>query len=173
MTVQPLSCIGWSKLQAWIMDWATVPAFQAGLSVSIPAATLLPKDTPQGVRFDEHVAVDRRLNAVILTGTPEVVDGYKAIIAALDVPTRSVLLETQIVELTATGAKDIGIDYAAGGSKFATATFGPASGGLPKSGLSASAALSALVQDGQAKIIARPEVDSAAPPSVCAYCPAR
>ena len=126
--------------------------------VSIPAATLLPKDTPQGVRFNEHVAVDRRLNAVILTGTQEQLDAYKAVVAALDVPTRSVLLETQIVELTTTAAHDIGIDYAAGGTAFATATFGASSFNYPKTGINAAATFSALEQSGQAKILARPRI---------------
>jgi general secretion pathway protein D len=126
--------------------------------VSIPAATLLPKDTPQGVRFDDHVAVDRRLNAVIVTGSPEQIAAYRAIIAALDVPQRSVLLETEIVELTTTAAHDIGIDYAPGGTSFATATFGSSSQNYPKAGLSISAAISALQETGQAKILARPRI---------------
>jgi general secretion pathway protein D len=79
--------------------------------VSIDASTFLPKDTPQGVRFADHIAVDRRLNAIILTGTPREVSAYRGLITALDVPTRSVLLETQIVELTSNAAKDLGIDY--------------------------------------------------------------
>ena len=126
--------------------------------VSIPAATLLPKDTPQGVRFDEHVAVDRRLNAIILTGTQDQIDTSKAVISALDVPTRSVLLETQIVELTTTAAHDIGVDFAAGGTAFATATFGSNNAGKPTAGFNAAATLSALEQSGQAKILARPRI---------------
>lgn len=126
--------------------------------VSIPAATLLPKDTPQGVRFDDHVAVDRRLNAVILSGTAEQIDAYKSIITALDQPTRSVLLETQIVELTTTAAHDIGIDYAAGGTAFATATFGSKSFNYPTANFNAAATFAALETSGQAKILARPRI---------------
>lgn len=126
--------------------------------VSIPAATLLPKDSPQGVRFDDQIAVDRRLNAVIVTGTPEQIDTYKAIIAALDVPVRSVLLETEIVELTTSAAHAIGIDYAPGGTSFATTTFGSSSFNYPKAGLSVAATFSALQESGQAKILARPRI---------------
>ena len=126
--------------------------------VSIPAATLLPKDTPQGVRFDDHVAVDRRLNAVILTGTHQQLDAYKAIVAALDTPQRSVLLETEIVELTTSAAHAIGIDYASGGNTFATATFNSSSANYPKAGISVAATFSALEESGQAKILARPRI---------------
>jgi general secretion pathway protein D len=98
------------------------------------------------------------LNAVILTGTQPQIDTYKAIIAALDVPTRSVLLETQIVELTTSGAKNIGIDYSAGNTTLATATFGSANNSLPTATFAASAALSALEESGQAKILARPRI---------------
>jgi general secretion pathway protein D len=126
--------------------------------VTIPAGVLLPKDTPAGVRFDEHVAVDRRLNAVILTGTQAEVDAYRAIVAQLDVPSPSVLLETQIVELTVSGAKDLGLDYSPNGSTITTATFGVATNTKPNFGLNMSAAVSALEQSGQAKILARPRI---------------
>jgi general secretion pathway protein D len=126
--------------------------------VTIPAGTLLPKDTPQGVRFDDHVAVDRRLNAVILSGTQAEVDVLRAMVAQLDVPAPSVLLETQIVELTVSGAKDLGLDYSPNGSSLATASFGVASGSKPTASLSMSATVAALEQSGQAKILARPRI---------------
>ena len=153
----PFSALG-SSSDGGSRSSSETPPPKAPAYVSIQPAALLPKDTPQGVRFDEHVAVDRRLNAVILTGTPAQVDMYKAVVAALDVPTRSVLLETQIVELSTSAAKDIGIDYAAGGTKFATGTFNPKTGGPPGASLTASAALAALEQSGQAKILARPRI---------------
>jgi general secretion pathway protein D len=125
--------------------------------VSIPAATLLPKDTPQGVKFDDHVAIDRRLNAVILTGTRDQVDAYKALVSALDVPDRSVLLETQIVELTVSGAKSLGIDYSPNGT-LTTATMGVSTGNKPVFGFNMGAAVSALAENGEAKILARPRI---------------
>ena len=125
--------------------------------VSIPAATLLPKDTPQGVKFDDNVAIDRRLNAVILTGTRDQVDALKAIVAQLDVPDRSVLLETQIVELTVSGAQDLGIDFSPNGS-LTTATASVSSFNKPVFGFSLGAAVNALAENGEAKILARPRI---------------
>jgi general secretion pathway protein D len=132
----------------------TVPSY-----VTIAPAALLPKETPQGVRFDEHVAVDRRLNAVILSGTRAEVDAYKALVAQLDVPSTSVLLDAQIVELTTTGAKDLGIDFSPSGS-LTTATVASGSFGQPNFKFNIGAAVSALAQRGQAKILARPRIIS-------------
>ena len=72
--------------------------------VTIPTGSLIPKDTAQGVFINDNVSVDRRLNAVILRGTPEEIAPYQRMIALVDTPRRSVLLETQVVELTETGA---------------------------------------------------------------------
>ncbi len=68
-------------------------------------------DTPLGQSIDAGMAIDRRLNAVWLRGSPEYIGRMKAMIAAIDVPLDSVVLETQFVELTDTGAKAIGIDF--------------------------------------------------------------
>lgn len=128
--------------------------------VSIPAAAILAnKDTPVGTKLDDHVAVDRRLNAIILTGAPDQIAAAKRIISYIDVPARSVLLETQIVELTQNAARDLGIDYSqnANGS-LATATFGASVGNRPVAGISVNARIDALVESGQAKILAQPRI---------------
>jgi general secretion pathway protein D len=125
--------------------------------VSIPTAALLPKDLPQGVRFDEHVAVDRRLNAVILTGTAEQIAEYERIIAEVDRPTASVVLQTQIVELTQTAARDLGVDFSPNGT-LATATFGTGTGGRPSAAASFMANLYAEQNNGNAKVLAEPRI---------------
>lgn len=125
--------------------------------VTIPTAALLPKDLPQGVRIDEHVAVDRRLNAVILTGTAEQVAEYERIIAAVDRPTASVVLQTQIVELTQTAARDLGVDFSPNG-ELATATFGTGTGGRPRAAASFMANLYAEQNNGNAKVLAEPRI---------------
>lgn len=128
--------------------------------VSIPAATILAnKDTPMGSKLDEHVAIDRRLNAIILTGTPQELDDAKRIISYVDVPARSVLLETQIVELTQTAAKALGIDYSQNpNGSLATASFGASSNNHLNATVSVGARLDALVETGQAKILAQPRI---------------
>jgi general secretion pathway protein D len=125
--------------------------------VTIPTASLLPKDTPEGVRFNEHVAVDRRLNAIVLTGNAEQIAEYKRIISDVDVPTRSVVLDTQIVELTQTAASDLGLDFSPNGT-LATATFGTGTGGRPNAAAAFRASLYAAQTNGNAKVLAEPRI---------------
>lgn len=147
------------------------PANQTPTYVTLPTGSLIPKDTAQGVFINDHVSVDRRLNAVILRGTPDEIAPYQRIIALVDTPRRSVLLETQVVELTETGAYDLGVNYSPSGT-LATATFsagntlpvGTAAGGTtgattkPLTSVSLGAQLLALQQKGQAKILAQPRI---------------
>ncbi|HVA28892.1 MAG TPA: hypothetical protein VNF68_11970 [Candidatus Baltobacteraceae bacterium] len=132
--------------------------------VTLPTYALIPKNLPQGIFINDHVSVDRRLNAVILRGTPAEMAPYERLIRLVDTPQRSVLFQTQIVELTQTGQYDLGIDYSPSG-QLATATFnagtlpGAVSGnGKPTSGVALSAQLQALQQQGQAKILAQPRI---------------
>lgn len=138
--------------------------------VTLPTGSLIPKDTAQGVFINDHVSVDRRLNAVILRGSPEEIAPYLRMIALVDTPRRSVLLETQVVELTETGAYDLGVNYSPNGT-LATATFSAgntlqagSTGGTtgptnkPLASVSLGAQLLALQQKGQAKILAQPRI---------------
>jgi len=56
-------------------------------------------DTPLGQSIDQGMAVDRRLNAIWLRGSIDYIEHMKAMIAAIDVPLDSVVLETQFVVL--------------------------------------------------------------------------
>jgi general secretion pathway protein D len=116
-------------------------------------------------RLNDNIAIDRRLNAIILTGTPDVIDPIKATIAKIDIPVQSVILETQIVELSDTAARNIGIDFApdgtgaiAEGVNNGTTGVNIRSGAMAVSGVNLSANLYAQVQEGNAKIIAKPRI---------------
>lgn len=138
-------------------------------AVTIPTYALLPKDSAQGVYVNPNVSVDRRLNAVILRGTPEEIAPYERMISLIDTPRRTVLLQTQIVELTETAALDLGIDYSAGGHLVSasasignnTNTFNNSNGQpvtQPLTKASASATIDALASKGEAKILAQPQI---------------
>lgn len=135
----------------------TTPAANTPTYVTMPTYALIPKDTPPGIYVNENVSVDRRLNAVILRGTPQEMAPYEELIARVDQPRRSVMLDTQIVELTETAAYNLGINFSPSGT-LATATFNAASEQGAKSGLSLSAQLEALATKGQAKILASPKI---------------
>jgi len=64
-----------------------------------------------GQRVSDTIAIDRRLNAIILTGTPAQIASAEAVIRMLDVPVESVLLDTNVIEVTESGAKALGLDY--------------------------------------------------------------
>ncbi len=115
-------------------------------------------------RLNDNIAVDRRLNAIVLTGTPDVIAGFKSVIDKLDVPVRSVILETQIVELSDSAARNVGFDFSPDGSGVIANATGTNGGYTiknltPGTGqLSFQASLFAQVSQGNAKIIAKPRI---------------
>ena len=123
-----------------------------------------------GQMVDDSIGVDRRLNAIILRGSPEEIAELKEQIAALDVPVESVLLETIFVELTETAAKDLGLDFNNSSDQIGVATFksgefvngGPLTKGfnLGFGSYSLQAAIYAEVKKGQGRIISKPRISA-------------
>lgn len=122
-------------------------------------------DEPLGQSVDESIGVDRRLNAIWLKGSPERIAQMKAMISAIDIPVDSVILETQMVELTETGQKALGIDFANPNGQVGVVTF--QSGQFIPPGVPAGAHLSstqfqaaiyAQIQKGNGRIISTPRI---------------
>ncbi len=127
---------------------------------------------PLGVSVDDAVGIDRRLNAIILSGPADRVARLKARIAKLDVPVTSVILETVFVELTESGARNVGFNFTNANGQIATFAYQYNRGGVTSNGaviqdtakpwggaaLSLQAALSAQVQAGQGRIISKPRI---------------
>ncbi len=120
-----------------------------------------------GHSVNDAIGIDRRLNAIILRGSPERVARLKEKIAKIDVPVSSVILETVFVELTQTGAKNVGLDFNNANSQIATATFN--SGAYVPYGtgdingvksLALQAAIYAQVQKGHGRIISKPRISA-------------
>ena len=125
------------------------------------------EEPPLGQAVDSSISVDRRLNAIWVKGSPEHIARVKAQIAEIDVPVDTVILETQFVELTESGARNIGIDFANANGQIAIATYAagqyvPAlnyaneSNHVTSGGLQA--ALYAEIQKGQGKIVSKPRI---------------
>ena len=110
-----------------------------------------------GQRINERIAIDRRLNAVILSGTAAEVAALRATIDKIDVPLPSVLLETEVVELTDTAAKAVGIDFSQGGPVASVQTQ-LKSFNAPNTMVNLQAAIYDVVSRGGGKLIARPRV---------------
>ena len=133
-------------------------------------------DEPLGQSVDASIAVDRRLNAILLKGSPERIAQLKQMIAAIDIPVDSVVLETQFVELTEQGLKALGIDFNNSSGQIGVVTIGSGSFtlGLPTQGCNSlgescaghvssaafQAALYAQIQKGNGRIVSRPRISA-------------
>ena len=141
-----------------------------GITTPGPPMQLDPQglsNEPLGRAVSASIGVDRRLNAIVLKGPPGVVAQLKAQIAELDKPLDSVVLETVFVELTETGARNLGIEFANSNGQIATANYAIARGDFPgvantsaKGGvaLNMQAALYAQIDKGQGRIVSKPRI---------------
>jgi general secretion pathway protein D len=143
--------------------------YGGGLPNSPLAATFNtagPSTQSVGHDVDGAMGVDRRLNAIIVKGTPERVAAIKQAIAHFDVPVTSVVLETVFVELTDTGARNLGLNLNNANNQIATATYAYSKGfpGLPDTpragGVSVNlqAALYAQIAKGEGRIVSKPSI---------------
>ncbi len=123
------------------------------------------EQVPLGQNFGNGLAIDRRLNAIWVTGTQDRIDRVKRQIELIDVPVDSVILETQFVELTETGARNLGLDLTnqngqIGVGTLTTGSFLPfgldPNDVLPSGQLQV--AINAQIQKGNGRIVSRPRI---------------
>jgi general secretion pathway protein D len=124
---------------------------------------------PVGQAVDETFGIDRRLNAIILRAPPERIAKLKAQIAQLDTAVDSVVLETVFVELTETGARNVGLDFNNSNNQIATVAYTFAAGSFPGvtdtahvGGLNVNlqAAIYAQIAKGNGRIISKPRISA-------------
>ena len=121
-----------------------------------------------GQAVDGTIGIDRRLNAIVLRGSPERVAAIKHEIALLDVPVTSVVLETEFVELSETGARNLGLDFNNGNGQIGAASIAysrnfPGLSNTPKfGGVTASfqVALYAQIAKGEGQIVSKPRISA-------------
>ncbi|MDP9017429.1 MAG: hypothetical protein M3N19_03775 [Candidatus Eremiobacteraeota bacterium] len=119
-----------------------------------------------GQKINENLAIDRRLNAVIVSGTQAEIDSLKVMINKIDVPLPSVVLECQVLELSENAAHDLGIDFNnAGQLASASLTAGSAVPSLtnttpagPLTSLAFNAKVFAAISHGGGRILATPRI---------------
>jgi general secretion pathway protein D len=134
-------------------------------------------DEPLGQSVDASIGVDRRLNAIWLKGSPDRIAQLKSMIAAIDIPVDSVVLETQFVELTESGVKALGIDFNNANGQIGVVSFHSGEAilpGIPAQGCNSlgggcsghvtsaafQAALYAQIQRGNGRIVSRPRISA-------------
>ena len=131
-------------------------------------------DEPLGQSVDASIGIDRRLNAIWLKGSPDRIARMKAMIAQIDIPVDSVVIETQFVELTEKGEKALGIDFANANGQIGLVTFHSGEAIIPgvvqgcdSTGSNCSghvtsagfqAALYAQISRGNGRIVSRPRI---------------
>jgi hypothetical protein len=110
-------------------------------------------------RVNEHLAINRRLNAVLLSGTPALIEALRKRIALFDVPVASITLEAKIVELTESAARNVGFSFPSGGAV--------GTGGLqiqsfqkPTFEISLQAQILAQIEKGGGRVIATPSIQA-------------
>ena len=135
--------------------------------LSAPNGVVISNDSV-GQAVDSEIGIDRRLNAVILRGAPARLAEIKREIAMLDVPVTSVILETQFVELSETGARNLGLDFNNANGQI-TAVNVDYSKGFPGfsdtpryGGVNAAfqVALYAQIAKGEGKIVSKPRISA-------------
>ena len=62
-----------------------------------------------------HAMIDERTNAILYTGTDAQIEGFRRIVAALDVPVRQVLIESRIITVNNNLSEQFGIRWGGGG----------------------------------------------------------
>jgi general secretion pathway protein D len=143
------------------------PGSTNGNSYNPAPNTNASEDPPLGQPVDSSISVDRRLNAIWVRGSAEHIARVKAQIKAIDVPVDTVILETQFVELTESGARNIGLDFANANGQIAVATYGagqyvpPLNYANDKSHVASynlQAALFAQIQKGEGRIVSKPRI---------------
>ena len=123
------------------------------------------EELPLGESVNSGLAIDRRLNAIWVEGSPQRIARVRRMIELIDRPVDSVILETQFVELTETGARNIGFDFTDSQGRIGFATvrsgelldFGFEQGSIVDS-ISLQAAVYAQIADGEGRIISAPRI---------------
>lgn len=130
-----------------------------------PPQPTVQEERPLGQAVDSSIAINRRLNAVWLRGSPEHIARLKDQIAMIDVPVDSVILETQFIELTEQGARAVGFDFTNANGQIAVGSvqYGQyVPFGLDPTEVQPSfnfqAALYAQIQNGEGRIVSRPRI---------------
>jgi len=118
-----------------------------------------------GQRISDSLAVDRRLNAVIVSGTPEQIAQAETLIRLIDIPVENVLLDTQVLEVTESGAKALGLDYNQTTTQPLTRIYNTqatllstTAGQTASNAIALQTSLFLLVSKGQARVLAAPKI---------------
>lgn len=104
----------------WILadEKKLVEAFEKGLTITkrlqYAKAADVSKIIAQTIKKDVRVATDDRINAVIVSGSKDILDEVKKLIETIDTPVHQVMIEAKIVEVNTNATKNLGFKWTAG-----------------------------------------------------------
>lgn len=108
-----------------------------------------------------QIVYDDRTNSIVATGTPSQQDAVVALLRQIDVPVPQVVVQTLVVDITATSLKNLGVQWStiANGINFVEAAPAPGMFGIGAITRDALAAkLTALITIGNAKVLSDPRL---------------
>ena len=117
---------------------------------------LLPSTIPE-----DHITLIPEQNAILVTGTPKMVDEFEKYIRQIDSPTPQVMIQALLLEITSGAGKELGIVMLADKDRTIvdlSPTLGITFDTLEKVPERFSASLAALVKENKAQILANPRV---------------
>jgi type II secretory pathway component GspD/PulD (secretin) len=116
------------------------------------AVKLLRAAVPDGALLAEE-----RRNAIVVSGSPEVVAAVRALLAQLDAPGRQVMIEVRVADVQPVNdSSNVGVLF--GGAGYGAGALGQVPYAVTKSALVVNAQIDALVQHGRASILAQPRI---------------
>ncbi|MBF0498966.1 MAG: hypothetical protein HQM09_02435 [Candidatus Riflebacteria bacterium] len=104
----------------WVLadEAKLVQSFEKGLTVTkrlqYAKAADVSKIITSAIKKDIKVATDDRINAVIVSGSKDMLDEVKKLIETVDTPVHQVMIESKIVEVSTEGARNLGFDWQMG-----------------------------------------------------------
>ena len=104
----------------WILadEKKLIQAFEKGLTITkrlqYAKAADVQKIISSTIKKDVKVAMDERINAVIVSGGKDILDEVKKLIETIDTPVHQVMMEAKIVEVNTDASKNIGFKWQGG-----------------------------------------------------------
>jgi general secretion pathway protein D len=130
---------------------------QSTFASGAPSVTTPQSPAPIGQFVSPEISIDRRINAVVLHADSARRAQLRALVDQLDVPQRKVMISAQVVEITESAARNLGIDFSPTGA-LATGTYSVGTNAQPSGQASLSAAIYALATRNQAHLLATPRI---------------
>ncbi len=98
-------------------------------------------------------------NKIVLIGDKQAVDNAKSVLERLDIPRKQVAIDVAVTEISASGSKDLGIEWT--WSNIAITESNPSGIGFGKftrQGMSITGTLSLMIKEGKANLLAQPNI---------------